>query len=302
MAHPHADAGTRTVTTPDGRSLDVLDAGGDGLPLLYHSGTPGGAVPWPAAMKAARRSGLRWVTYSRPGYGASTPRPGRTVADAAADSAVVLDALGLDEFVTIGWSGGGPHALACAALLADRCLGAATIAGAAPSRQPDLDFLAGMGDDNVEEFSLAFRGREALVPAVEEMARSFRHVTGEQVVEALGGLLSASDLRALEGPLADYVAASGREAVRVGPQGWVEDDLAFCDDWGFDVASLSVPVAVWQGREDLMVPAAHGEWLVAHVPGARSHLLEGVGHVSLVARVGEVLEDLVDHRRALPGG
>ncbi len=297
MVHTPDGATARTVTTPDGRSLDVLDAGGDGLALLYHSGTPGGAVPWPAGIEAARRSGLRWVTYSRPGYGSSTPHPGRTVADAAADSGTVLDALGIDEFVTIGWSGGGPHALACAALLPGRCLGAATIASAAPSHEPDLDFVAGMGADNVEEFTLASRGREVLVPAIEEMAQPFRTVTGDQIVEAMGGLLSEPDLAALEGPLADYVAAMAREAVRVGVDGWVEDDLAFCAPWAVDLDSVTVPVAVWQGGEDLMVPASHGEWLAAHVPGARPHLLEGVGHVSLVARLDEVLDDLVAHRR-----
>src|SRR6476661_7868840 len=99
------DVAARTVATADGRSLDVLDSGGDGLALLHHSGTPGGAVPWPAAIRAAQELGLRWVTYSRPGYGSSTPAPGRTVADAAADSAAVLDALGIADFVTVGWSG-----------------------------------------------------------------------------------------------------------------------------------------------------------------------------------------------------
>jgi pimeloyl-ACP methyl ester carboxylesterase len=287
---------SRTVTTPDGRSLAVLDAGGDGLALLYHSGTPSGAVPWPAGIEAARRSGLRWVTYGRPGYGSSTPSPGRTVADAAADSAVVLDALGIEQFVTIGWSGGGPHALACAALLPGRCVGAATVAGAAPSGEPDLDFVEGMGEDNVEEFTLASRGREVLAPALEKLAESFRTVTGEQIVEAMGGLLSEPDLAALQGPLADYVAATGREAVRVGVDGWVDDDLAFCAPWAFEPAAITVPVAVWQGGEDLMVPLSHGAWLAAHVPGARPHLLAGVGHVSLVARLDEVLEDLVAHR------
>ena len=284
------------MTTPDGRSLDVLDSGGDGLPLLYHSGTPGGAVPWPAGIQAATRSGLRWITYSRPGYGSSTPNPGRTVGDAAADSATVLDALGVGAFVSVGWSGGGPHALACAALLPDRCRGVATIAGAAPSREPDLDFVAGMAQDNVEEFTLASKGREVLAPAIEEMAQSFRTVTGEQIVAALGGLLSEPDLAALKGPLADYMAALAREAVREGVEGWVEDDLAFCETWAFDLASITVPVAVWQGREDLMVPSSHGEWLAAHVPGARPHLLHGVGHVSLVAGLDEVLDDLVQHR------
>ncbi|GAB3055711.1 alpha/beta hydrolase [Intrasporangium mesophilum] len=297
MADISAGATGRTVMTSDGRSLDVLDSGGDGLALLYHSGTPGGAVPWPAGIEAARRLGLRWVTYCRPGYGSSTPKPGRTVADAVKDSATVLDALGIGDFVSLGWSGGGPHALACAALLPDRCLGVATIAGAAPSDEPDLDFLAGMAEDNVEEFTLASRGREVLVPAIEEMARAYRSVTGEQIVEALGGLLSEPDLAALTGPLADYIAAMAREAVRVGVDGWVEDDLAFCEPWAFDLASITVPVAVWQGSEDLMVPSSHGEWLAAHVPGARPHLLHGVGHISLVARLDEVLEDLVQHRR-----
>jgi pimeloyl-ACP methyl ester carboxylesterase len=297
MVDTSAGATARTVTTPDGRSLDVLDSGGDGLTLLYHSGTPGGAVPWPAGIEAARRSGLRWVTYSRPGYGSSTPKPGRTVADAAADSATVLDALGIADFVSSGWSGGGPHALACAALLPGRCRGVATIAGAAPSHQPDLDFLAGMAEDNVEEFTLASKGRVALAPAIEQLAHSYRSVTGEQIVEAMGGLLSEPDIAALKGPLADYIAAMAREAVRTGVDGWVEDDLAFCEPWAFDVATIMVPVAVWQGREDLMVPPSHGEWLAAHVPGARPHLLHGVGHVSLVASLEEVIEDLVQHRR-----
>jgi pimeloyl-ACP methyl ester carboxylesterase len=287
----------RVVKTSDGRSLDVLDAGGDGLAVLYHSGTPGGAVPWPAGIAAAREAGLRWVTYSRPGYGSSTPRPGRTVADAAADSATVLDALGIGEFVTFGWSGGGPHALACAALLPGRCLGAATVAGVGPSTAPDLDFTAGMGEDNVEEFRLAAKGREVLAPAIDEMSQPYRSVTGEQIVEALGGLLSEPDLAALKGPLADYVAAMARESARVSAEGWVEDDLAFCGHWGFDLASITVSVAIWQGREDLMVPSSHGEWLAAKVPGARPHLLEGVGHVSLVARIGEILQDLAEHRR-----
>jgi pimeloyl-ACP methyl ester carboxylesterase len=297
MVDTSGGATARTVTTPDGRSLDVLDSGGDGLPLLYHSGTPGGAVPWPAGIEAARRSGLRWVTYSRPGYGSSTPKPGRTVADAAADSAMVLDALGIGDFVSLGWSGGGPHVLACAALLPDRCRGIATIASAAPCDEPDLDFLAGMAEDNVEEFTLAMKGREVLVPAIEKMAQTYRSVTGEQIVEALGGLLGAPDLAALKGPLADYIAALAREAVRVGVDGWVEDDLAFCAPWAFDLASITVPVAIWQGSEDLMVPRSHGEWLARHVPGARPHVLEGVGHVSLVAGVDEVLEDLARHRR-----
>jgi pimeloyl-ACP methyl ester carboxylesterase len=112
----------------------------------------------------AARYGLRTVLHARPGYAGSTPLPGRSVADVAADVAVVVDALGADEFVTVGWSGGGPHALATAALLPDRCLGAATIAGVAPYAAAGLDWLAGMGVENIEEFGAAVAGEPALGP------------------------------------------------------------------------------------------------------------------------------------------
>jgi pimeloyl-ACP methyl ester carboxylesterase len=297
MAETGTGARSLAVTTADGRSLDVLDAEGDGLAVLYHSGTPAGAVPWRAGIAAARGSGLRWVTYSRPGYGSSTPQPGRTVADVVADSAAVLDALGIEEFVTFGWSGGGPHALACASLLPERCLGAATIAGVAPSDEPDLDFLAGMGEDNVEEFGFASQGRAVLVPALERMAEPLGAITGDEIAEAMGGLLSEPDRAALVGPVADHIGAATRESLRLGVEGWVEDDLAFCRPWGFHLGSVTVPVGVWQGSEDLMVPFAHGRWLVSHVAGARPHLVEGLGHISLVTRLPEILTDLAEHRR-----
>ena len=123
------------INLPDGRHLEVLVEGpADGLPVVCHYGTPSGAVPYQALFDAAARHGLRAVVCSRPGYGDSTPRPGRSVADVAGDVAAVLDALGADRFVTYGTSGGGPHALACAALLPDRCAAAASVAGVAPFR------------------------------------------------------------------------------------------------------------------------------------------------------------------------
>ena len=134
----------------------------------------------------------------------------------------MLDVLGVEEFVSLGWSGGGPHALACAALLPDRCRGVATIAGAAAADDPDLDFLAGMAEENVAEFTLASKGRDVLAPAIEEWATSYRSVTGEQMVEALRGLLSEPDLAALNGPLADYIGAGGCLAGPRGPHGPLE--------------------------------------------------------------------------------
>src|SRR5918996_2548258 len=148
---------TREARTPDGRTLSYVEAGNqDGPVLLSQHGTPGAGRLYRSEIQGAERLGARLVAYSRPGYDGSTANPGRSVADAAADVAALLDTLGAGRFATYGWSGGGPHALACAALLPERCAAAATIAGAAPSDQRDLEFLDGMGAGNVEEFGAAF--------------------------------------------------------------------------------------------------------------------------------------------------
>src|SRR3954468_15717891 len=157
------------VTAADGRTLEVREAGApDGPVLLSQHGTPGSAGFHRSQVEAAERLGLRLLAYSRPGYDRSSPRPGRSVADAAEDVAAILDALGVERFATYGWSGGGPHALACAALLGGRCAAAATIAGAAPAGQPGLDFTAGMGEGNIAEVGAGFEGRERLAPMLEQ--------------------------------------------------------------------------------------------------------------------------------------
>jgi len=287
----------RVLTTPVGRSLEVLTAGPpDGLPLLFHNGTPAGAVEYPPMTAAAAERGLRTVMYARPGYGQSTEQPGRTVADTVADAASVLDDLGADQFVTAGWSGGGPHALACAALLPGRCLAAASLAGVAPAQAPGLDWLAGMGPENIEEFGATAQGEAALTAYLTPAADELRRVTGEQVADSLGGLVSAADREVVSAEFADYLAAMFRAALSTGIAGWRDDDLAFLAGWGFPVEQAGqVPVAVWQGTEDRMVPHPHGAWLAAHIPGVRAHLLAGEGHLTLAVRdYGAVLDDLLD--------
>jgi pimeloyl-ACP methyl ester carboxylesterase len=245
--------------------------------------------------EAAAERGLRLVLYSRPGYDGSTPDPGRRVADAAADTAAVLDALGVGRFLSIGASGGGPHALACAARLPGRCLAAATMAGVAPYGAEGLDWLHGMGPENVAEFQAALAGKEALASFLEPAARELASVTGADVAAGLGDLASAADKAALTGEYGDYLAASFRAAVARGVAGWRDDDLAFTADWGFTMteAGQSAPVAVWQGDQDMMVPYAHGQWLAAHIPGARAHLLAGEGHLTLMRLFGTILDDLL---------
>jgi pimeloyl-ACP methyl ester carboxylesterase len=291
------DTERRLITLPDGRDIDLLMAGpAEGLPLVMHEGTPQGLVLYPPTVQAAQDRNLRPVLVARPGYERSTPRPGRRVADVAADVAAVLDALGLDTFVTAGWSGGGPHALACAALLPGRCLAAASIAGAAPFDAPGLDFTAGMGPENVAEFDAAVRGPAALTEFLDRESAAFGNVTGAQVAAALGDLIADADRAVLTGAYADHLAAGSRAALSSGIAGWRDDDLAFVAGWGFSLTGEGkLPAAIWQGDQDRMVPYAHGQWLAANIPGARAHLLAGEGHLTMtVSLLGHVLDDLLD--------
>jgi pimeloyl-ACP methyl ester carboxylesterase len=278
------------VRAPDGRALTVIEDGDpDGAPVLHHHGTPGSGLLYPKWSADAAEHEIRLIGYDRAGYGGSDRNPGRAVADVAADVAAISDALEIDRFATWGASGGGPHALACAALLGDRVVAAATIAGAAPSDAADLDFMAGMGEDNVEEFEAAFAGEDSLRPLLEAMAAGMLGATAEQLVDELRTLLSPPDVAVVTGDLADFLLASIRAGVGDGVDGWIDDDLAFVKPWGFDPAAISVPLQVWQGVQDLMVPAAHGEWLASHLPGVDARISPEDGHLTLTElHLGEV--------------
>jgi pimeloyl-ACP methyl ester carboxylesterase len=286
---------TTKVSTPDGRSLDIYLAGPpDGDVLMFHSGTPSVPLPYPPAVDLMAKRGLRYVAFSRAGYGSSTRRPGRSIADVADDARVVLDHVGAERAVTIGWSGGGPHALACAALLPDRIRSVATLASVAPYPADGLDHLAGMGAENVEEFNAALDGPEALLVFKERNWPIFREVTGDEVAESLGDLIDDVDRGSLTGGFADFVAASFREALRESYWGWFDDDMAMIRPWGFELASISVPVHVWQGGHDRMVPYEHGEWLAAHIPTAIPHLFDKHGHLTIaIDSMGLILDELV---------
>jgi pimeloyl-ACP methyl ester carboxylesterase len=286
---------TTTLTRSDGRRLEVECSGPDGgAVLLFHHGTPGGSTQFAGTAAEAHARGLRLVTWSRAGYGASTRRPGRRVADEVDDAMAVLDHVGAETCYVSGWSGGGPHALACGALAADRVRGVLCIAGVAPYDADGLAFLDGMGEENHEEFGAALEGEEALRPYLEVARPELLEITGDQIVGQMATLLPPVDRASLTGDSADFLAEEFRQAVSVGVDGWLDDDLAFTRPWGFDLAAVSVPTYVWQGSDDLMVPFAHGEWLAGHLPGAVVHLEQGEGHLSIgVAMMGRMLDELV---------
>ena len=296
----------RSLTRPDGRVIEFLAVGpADGLPLVLYEGTPCGLVLYPPTVRAAAIRGLRVVLAARPGYEGSTPRPGRRVVDVAQDTAAVLDDVGAATFVTLGWSGGGPHALACAAALPGRCLAAGSIAGVAPFTADGLDWLGGMAPENIAEFGAARRGEAPLTEFLDREAAMMGAITGESVASSLGGLVIEADKAVLRGEFADHVAACLRTALSSGIAGWRDDDLAFVRDWGFSLGWESAspspgpgdpaPVAVWQGDQDRMVPFAHGQWLAARIQGARVHLMPGEGHLSMtVTAFDRILDDLLD--------
>lgn len=286
----------RIVTAPDGRRLTVHLAGPpDALPLVFHHGTPGCGRPDPAWLAAALARGLRWVGLSRPGYDGSDRLAGRDVAAVADDVALVLDALGAADALVAGWSGGGPHALATGARLPARTRAVAVVAGVAPWDADGLDAVAGMGESNVAEFGAAVAGERTLRPLLAAEATGLADAAPADLVEAMSSLLPPPDVRALRAGAADTLATAFRAALAGGVDGWVDDDLAFVRPWGVELSVLAgTPTAVWQGGADLMVPAAHGDWLAAHLPHADAHLLAGEGHISLmVDRAEEILDALV---------
>jgi len=283
-----------TVDRAGGRRLEGWETGARGAPgVLFHFGTPSAGIPFAPLVDATLARGRRFLTYSRPGYAGSTRVEGRTVADCAADVLALLDSRGLDRVHVVGWSGGVPHALACAALLPDRVAGAATLAGVAPWDAEGLAWLDGMAEENLDEFTAAVEGPAALRRFIEPIADGRVDVASNEVAEALGGLLTDVDRAALTGPFAEFLAEAMRAAVSSGPWGWIDDDLAFARGWGFALDEIRVPVTVWHGRHDAMVPTTHGEWLADRIPGARRQILEDEGHLSLVLRFDAILDELL---------
>ncbi|MGD0700235.1 MAG: alpha/beta fold hydrolase [Trebonia sp.] len=293
----------RTVQTPDGRVLAVEEAGDPGgRPVLVHNGTPNSRHLYgPDARDAAGR-GLRLIGYDRPGYGGSSPRPGRTVADCASDVRAICAGLGIDRLAMWGASGGGPHVLACAALLPDLVAAAASIASLAPFDAAGLDYFDGMGKENVDDTLLVLNDEAAARAKTEKdreelLAEPADDAAGspDGTPDAFESLLAPVDAAALSGELGEYLQTSMRDGLAPGSEGWWEDNCLI-RPWGFSLADIKIPVLLLHGRHDLFVPFGHGEWLAAHIPGVEARLYDDEGHLSLLKnRVSQVHGWLSDH-------
>jgi pimeloyl-ACP methyl ester carboxylesterase len=277
----------------DGRRLELYVSGPDGaVPVVFHHGTPGSALPDRFMERAIHARGLRLVSASRPGYGRSTPQPGRRVVDVVDDTSAVLDHLGIERCLVAGWSGGGPHALACAARL-DRAVAALVIAGVAPFEADGLDWLDGMGQDNLDEFGVTLEGEEALRSYLVEQQEAMVDLTAEGMVASLESILPDVDKAVITGEFGEDLMTGFTQALLEGVEGWLGDDLAFAAPWGFALSEITIPTMLWQGSEDLMVPFAHGRWLASQLPRATAHLEQDEGHLSIgIGAVDRMLDEL----------
>ncbi len=275
----------RFVAAENSRTLTVSEGGDpDGVPVLVHAGTPGSSLLYEPTVRDAEERGIRLFSYDRPGYGGSTRDEGRDIAACAGDVEAVCDALGIERFCVWGISGGGPHALATAALLPERVAAAAALAPVAPFGAEGLDWFEGMGEKNVEEFGVIFDGEEAHRAALERDRRELLAATPEQLVEAWRTLLGPADAEVLTGRYAVFMLEHVMAGIARRLDGWFDDDVAFTRPWGFELDSIRVPVMHWQGEQDKFVPFGHGVWLSERIPGVESHLTPDDGHLTLVER------------------
>jgi pimeloyl-ACP methyl ester carboxylesterase len=279
-----------------GRTLRVLESGApDGHVVFGLHGTPGSRLVWHELAEDAERRGIRLLSYDRPGYGGSDRAAGRTVADAAGDVAAIADTLGVDRFAVHGGSGGGPHALACTQLR-DRVVGVASLAGVAPWGAEGLDWLDGMGQDNLDEFGAVLEGEDVLRSYLLGQRDAILAGDPDQVADGLRSLLSPPDLAVLSGDLGRFLYHQIQEGIGERIDGWVDDDFVFLKPWGFELEEVQVPVQVWHGVQDRFVPVAHGRWLAERIPGAEEHIYEEDGHLTLqVCRIGDVHAWLLEH-------
>ncbi|MGH2886108.1 MAG: alpha/beta fold hydrolase [Solirubrobacteraceae bacterium] len=271
------------VRTADGRRLQVLEGGlPNGRAVLVHSGTPNSRLLYEPAVLLARRQGIRMICYDRPGYGGSDRDPGRSVASCARDVRAIADALGIERLGVWGISGGGPHAIACAALLADLAPAVAVLASPAPWGAEGLDYFEGMGRGNVEDWEVTLRDRDAGRAKHEKDRVERLSATPETFYTTIETLLSPVDREALTPARAEFLYETRRLALAPGADGWWDDDMAFAEPWGFELQQIRTPVLLLHGRQDRFVPFTHGEWLARHIPGVEARLLPEDGHLTLI--------------------
>jgi pimeloyl-ACP methyl ester carboxylesterase len=277
-----------------GRRLAVHDTGNPvGRPVVYLHGTPGSRMGPLPREQVLYTLGVRMITFDRPGYGGSDRLLSRQVADVVPDVTAIVDQLGVERFAVLGRSGGGPHALACAALLPQHVTRAGVLVPLAPRQAKGLDWFAGMSESNIHEFTTAASAPESLIAYLAQSAARIRADPLSHVAK-LGPELPEDDLRVMQDAgIRAKLAMNYAEALRDSADGWVDDALAFCAPWGFDLADIKVPVLLWHGEDDVFSPASHARWLAKQIPTADLRVLPNTAHFGALEAVPDVLSWLI---------
>jgi pimeloyl-ACP methyl ester carboxylesterase len=287
-----------------GRVLRVRDAGEpDGAVVMYFHGTPGSRLDLCFGEQLAAERGVRLISVDRPGYGGSTPAP-FGLASIAADAHAVADGLGVARFATLGMSGGGPAALAAAAVPGGRVTRAGIASGAGPF-QLVPGALGDLDDDDRAAMSMLpgdpAAAAAAFAAGFEPLAELARASGGPGVVSALEDLVSPRDSELLQDQrFASAFADTMREALRQGTGGGGWDNVSWIGDWDIDLSAVRCPVVLWYGSDDRFAPPAHGLWLSQNLPRARLVLREGEGHLGIFEHLGEMLDALTEPGTADP--
>jgi pimeloyl-ACP methyl ester carboxylesterase len=287
MRLPVAEA--RQLVTSDGRRLRVEVAGDGSRVIVVQVGSPNAGLLYDRWVEDAAARGLTLVAYDRPGYGGSSRQPGRKVADCAADVRAISAAVGFDRCAVWGFSGGGPHALACGALLDDLVVAVATIGSPAPFDVAGCDYFA-ISDAAREDYELFLSDRAAWEREGEQQEDELLALSIEEFAEQWSRGKSAGDRAALHSGFGSWLYRAVQASVAPGSGGWTDDDIAVLkSSWGFDPALISVPVKVWHGLDDQFVSVAHGRWLAENIHGAQAELRSDDGHLTVAAlRIGEL--------------
>jgi pimeloyl-ACP methyl ester carboxylesterase len=280
----------RTVRAEDGRRLTTQMYGDpDGKPVFLLHGTPGSRLGPHPRSSVLHRLGVRLISFDRPGYGESDRMEGRQVADVAADVQAIADAYGLRKFAVVGRSGGGPHALACAALMPERTTRAAVLVSLAPRGADGLDWFDGMAQSNVIEFTAASNGYEGIAAHTKAVADAIR-ADPASLIAKLQAELPDPDRRVVaDRGIRSMLVETYAEAMRTSDYGWIDDALAFCSPWGFDPAAVNVPVLLWHGANDVFSPPSHARWLAGRIRNATVIVQAGAAHFGAL----DVLPDIL---------
>lgn len=288
----NSDKLNQALSLDDGRKLGFAEHGDpEGLPVFYFHGSAGSRLGRPADETILTDLGIRLIGTDRPGHGLSDPQPDRLLLDWPADISRLADYLDVDRFRVLGWSAGGPYALACAYRLPERIIAGAVVSGVAPPDRPSP--YRGLGFVN-RLLMFAIRRVPRLLVLFRRMGYSLIMSDPDVLIRKFSASLPPPDRQLFELPeVRDMCLMEIKEGYRQDWQGVAGDDMITNHRWGFDLQGISVRMDIWQGELDRNVPLYQALYLQQQIPNSQLTVWPGQGHLYLLARWREVLSALV---------